>query len=296
MLPVTQHPFLESVFRFRAAHGYPGTLFAEPQRAAAGLNRAVSPGERLAEVIALLEAPDCPRPRRAFEAYCLGFQLVVAVDNRYFGPFHPGPPALPRLGLPGAEGLSELQPSPRRVLVPFNDLALVLSADGALEIRPSVEIDRSARFQHWRSYVESALAGQPGLAPAATKRERMARFVELLADAPAPADDLAAMATVNGLLGALEWRHFRSVPRGAAPGGQLNGVLPFNVFASPALAGAAILFSIAHMLVYYPDGTLEIHERDPAADLRRANRLLAVRLERRVARLRGAAREPAFLD
>jgi hypothetical protein len=279
---------------------YPGPLFDADPPPAPRSATAVPPLQRLGEVVRLLEMPACPQPRTAFEAYCLAFQLIVAVDNRYFGRFHPKSAAAQRLGTPSPSGMFELADSPRRVCIPGRHMTLILGSQGSMELWlrtagavrlfprslgraafPASQPDARGSFQHAQRHVHEASAAAP-LRRGASKRERMERFLAALVQSPPAGDQLEAMAGVNLLLESMELAHFGAGP---APGHdeRLYSIFPFMVFASPAFPSAALLLSIGHAIAYYPDGRIEIHERDRARDVRAENRLVSITPRRCVA-------------
>jgi len=292
------HPFTRRIIEFRTSMGYPGPLFdfdppAVPSRAAGASTR-----ERLGEVVRLLEMVACPQPESAFEAYCLVFQLIVAVDNCHFGRFHPKAALSTRLGIPSPSSMLELAGSPRRVCIMLRELTLILGSCGSIEIRlrgagdvclfppsarsaniPVLLLDTQGPFQAMRHHASTASAT---VAPrGASKRERMTYFLAALAQSPPASDQMEAMAGLNLLLESMERNHFGATPPPRDE--RLYSVLPFTVFASPALPHAAVLLSIGHAIAYYPDGRIEIHERDRADDIRAGDKLVAITPRRRVA-------------
>lgn len=300
---VMAEPFMRRIIEFRSWMGYPGPLFDADPPPAPRPATAVPAAQRIGEVVRLLEMPGCPQPRTAFEAYCLAFQLIVTVDNRCFGRFHPTSAAPQRLGTPSPSGMFELAGS-RRVCLPGRDMTLILGSQGNMELWlrtadavrlfprspgraafPALQPDPRGSFQHMQRHVHEASAAAP-LRRGASKRERMERFLAALVQSPPAGDPLEAMAGVNLLLESMERAHFGAEP---APGHdeRLYSIFPFTVFASPAFPGAALFLSTGHLIAYYPDGRIEIHERDRARDVRADNRLVSITPRRCVAAVAG---------
>jgi hypothetical protein len=298
------YPFTRRVKEFRTAMGYSGPLFDADAPPVAAQQAPGSLWQRREELVRLLEMPACPRPETAFEAYCLVFQLMVAVDNRHFGPFNLKAAAADRLGTPTPSRMIELAGEPQRVCIPTRVFNLVVGSRGGVELRvrsgdyragdvrlfprsadlesfPALVPDAQGAFRSRQLHAQNASARvkpQSG----ASKRERVARFLSALAEALPAGDPLEAMAGLNLLLESMERAHFGPAP--ASPNNErLYSVLPFSVHASPAFPGAALLLSAGHVIAYYADGRIEIHERDRLRDIRTGGTLVSITLRQRVA-------------
>src|SRR6476646_2787500 len=88
-------PLFRELRAFRERRGYVGPLVASADAGddTRGARRVVL-DQPLAEVQALLAAPDLPRPADHFEAYSLLVHLCLAVDNKYLGTFRRSRPNL----------------------------------------------------------------------------------------------------------------------------------------------------------------------------------------------------------
>jgi hypothetical protein len=292
-LALLPKPLFRELRAFRERRGYGGPLVTSADEDARGARRVVL-DQRLAEVQALLAAPDLPRPADVFEAYSLLVHLCMAVDNKYQGPFRISRPALERpiCQLPEFFGAAR----PGRVIGVLPEMVFLLEPGGVELVRRTpadpmpFEIAADDPFAPLRRYAWRDV--RPFPAPALpSKQERMRQYFAFLGRAPAPDDRLQCYALINWLFGALEGRH-RVLP-GASETNWMFTTLPCVLHECAEHPRADVLLSVAHAMFYYADGSTEIFARDRARDAKDGARPAGMVLTRRECRIEGRPRRAA---
>jgi hypothetical protein len=285
VVQVRSSPFHREVARFRRSRGYTTALFGSPEAACASPPRSPPPpkADRIAEVCALLAAPDRPRPSNSFGAYHLVFQLFMAVDNRYFGAYHPQSARGERREIFGLQDTIAADPASGWNIGVFDGLAVLIGARGAIELwqsggerclfrdvrRPGEaaavrEAGQYDYFAELRRYALERSAAADWPAGPETKSQRVERLFSLLEHAPRPGNRLEAHIAVNQLLCHLEEAAFGAWGNAVDSRQRLTGVMPFSIRVSDAFPGAEMLFSSRHALLFYADGTADIYPYDGA--------------------------------
>jgi hypothetical protein len=281
---------MRELWAFRRRLGYDAPFFAQAQER--GPEGAPPPVEaRIAETQRLFAEPGLPRPRDAFESFCLLLHLFASVENKYLGPYDPRRPSPHRSSLYKGGVFFTAAHSPAAVIGVQREFCFLLDPAGAIALAARASVGDMPfavavvdRYAPLRAYVW-ARARPPAPAALPAKGERLDEFFAALAEAPAPEDRLQALVLVNSLLGAME----NSYPSLAGTAGlaRMLGVMPYAVHETSARPGAVLLLSIAHVLCYYPDGTVEIYLRDPARDQKDGMRTTSIVLKALLARRAG---------